>query len=361
MNASQQANVALTDLGRFDEVIVGYEYLFEDGYEPTAYCYASLANAHLNVGNPTKAKYYLSLAYSLPMKAPETLLCKKVRTRLLATDGKFEQPYESAMDFAWSMARNSEPEILKPKLSYVAEEYHMKSKLKQAELEKSETRLTLIIMASLLVVLISVIAILFQRMKLYKNMALIEKYALEEKSLKDDLSKSADKLNKMKLDAEAKDSKLSELTKSAEHYYRLREYMHGLFASHIETLEGVCQMSFRNSNRNDTSTIKQFRNGILDAISGFKNKNSLERIINAINEYDDGWFNEYFAAYPNLSENERMLSLCLYLRFKTETIMVLMDKKNAQQVHQAKYKLKKKIQAKPETAAIFMGKLGMEE
>ncbi|MBD5375537.1 MAG: hypothetical protein HDR77_08705 [Bacteroides sp.] len=386
---------ALEVIANVDESLLGEDSLFRskilkskataqhmaDDYAGTAATYTQLleegtdigpnhkfrfASALMHLGRDDEAMRLIEDAEHYRMHEPDSLYRLSLLADIYAKKGNMAAAYELRTEYARKLGLSDEKKLIVSPTDLLTDTYRLRIDNQNLRL-KYNRLLTYGVMlgALLLVVLLCVYfsrRLYVQRLEKEKSLAELstlhedlkfksqtlslsqeryEQLEAQRNILREDLEKSRQTLSDSQdkyraLEAE-KDS-LQSLVQLRENEFR--KELKSLFSRQVDMLDDVYGMWFRNS---DTLPGNKVYKDTLSTIRRLSDSKTVEDLAELIDRYNDNWMSRFKSVYIDLSRNDYLLSLYLYIGFRAESIAVLMDKKTTQAVHTAKHKLKVKL------------------
>ena len=315
-----------------------FDRLIDDGYNMRPHDHLVMAASYIDLGKVSEAQKSISNSRA-DMKYPaDSMYMYRLLARIDAILSDYKVAYQHSDSLINQLLESDLDLLTNPKTTLLADTYKLEAEKKSLQL-KYDRLIMLLLFIGIFLVGVVIYTLLGRR--LYRQRVENDKNLAELSTLREDLKFShnviADKLTEYKT-LEAEHASLQSHIHGSEEQFKSE--LKRVFSSQINMLDEMFGLLFRNI---ENISDKRLYKDALSTIHRLNDKsviNELERIIDL---YSDNWMSKFRKAYPDLNQGDYLLSLYLFIGFRSDSIAVLMDKKTTKAVHTAKHKLKLKL------------------
>ena len=269
--------------------------------------WGKLAESYIALKNVTAAKQALDSAGCYMSTAQDSLNYIQVKSEFLHMTGNFNEASESSKEWAYGVTIYQQNLLDKPAIKPLTEHYKNELEINIRENDSNKRQLNDTIIISLVVVFSLIVFIIFI---VIRNKRKRTEYFEKFKSLQQELNQVMDSRSELRFIFE---SELTAMNNALQHLYMIKSV----------------------SNKSLDSKYNEF----LKEFTSPEMINSIEKIIN--NTYDD-WMNRFRTAYPNLKPVDYILTIYIFVGFRSKFISLVLNKTEAA-INSAKSHLKQRI------------------
>ena len=344
-----------SDMGAYENVISIYDSLVANGYKPNAHDNCRISEAYYERHDYAKAQEHLENLKTLRQSSYDSLYANLLQARIMYASGKRDSAYKILDSFTKQLISHDEFLLTHPQTGLLLDNYKLTAEKRKTEAENKRLYIQLLIFSCIIIATIASYLIWRLRKRMARTKEDIELFFSEITTLKKDLCRSRDNENELTgqittlkqylCQSREREDELSHslhsLAESKEQReIEFRKELRNVFSRQITMLDDLCQISFRNDGTNQETRLHK---EVMATIRKLQDLDLLEQLTGIIDRYNDGWMSRFKERYTDLTKNEYMLVMYLYLGFHTETIAVLTGKMSTKAVHTAKYRLKLKL------------------
>lgn len=334
-------------IGNYADIFEIFDELRRNGYRLTAHDNLLIEDAFLNSNNVDSAISYHERLSQYRLTPEDSIYAANNLSSIYLLKNDLRNATLSAKQYSDNSNRFVNKLLTTAETSAFND--YLNNKLHNLQITEKYTRRENI--ALILICFISVISLIFAILY-FKNKVVLAKVKVD--NLLAQLSTAQRDIEDVKTDQHNSEQHIDYLrmqlneaeTKHKNIEQSFRAEIKQVFSKHIELINEICSIWYRHSGENQKDNYR-LRKEVIASVERLQQIDVIERLTDVIAKNDDRFISKLKELNPKLTKQEYLLSLYLYLDFNTETISVLLNKRNISAIYAAKHRLKHKLLGSP--------------
>lgn len=334
-------------IGSYMNVFGVYDELQRSGYRLSAHDNLLISDAYLKIDNVDSAEYYHNKLKQYVLTAEDSIYAAKNLSGIFLIKNDLKNAAISARQYT-DMSNKFVNRLLTTAETSALNDY-LNNKLHSLQIKEKYTNRQNIALIS--ICLIAVISLIFAILY-FKNKEVLAR--VEVDNLLAQLSAARSDIESVKTEQHNSEQHIDHLLKQLNESkakrnnieQSFRAEIKQVFSGHIELINEICSIWYRHPDENQKDTYR-LRKEVIARLERLQQIEVIEMLSDVIAKYDESFISRLKELNPKLTKQEYLLSLYLYLNFNTETISVLLNKRNISAIYAAKHRLKNKLLDNP--------------
>ena len=327
--------IRILDIEKKDnEILDIYDTIQSDGHKMTNFDWLQMADSYRRLGNIDKMEESLNKIEGR-FQYPDSLFFLVLKAQLLGLKAMYKEAYEAMSDAEREILKDGDRQIMNPANQLLANYIMMKYDNERLISERNEIRMWLLVVICLIILLVAAIVIRQMIVKIRENQDYSEALRLNIDALNKDLQYS-------RLQNESFGADIREILQQQ-----------------VGMLNSLSSIYFRAGSISEKNR-KEIDAKIKSIMNEFTSPEMLNNIISTIDKHDGGLITKFREAFPTLKEKHLVLVIYKYISFGSETIAMILGKKDLQQVYMDYFRLRRFLMKNGgEKSAEFIDKIGI--